>query len=153
MKGARGFRYSLEPVRAMRSWAVDACRAELAELGASMSALERRLHQLALLQQSAAAQSRSAGQQPVGIDLFLRLQAYGADLERQARSQKEALARLEEERESAVARLNKAQRALEAVDEHRDNALARHGRDAASREYAVADDQWNCLQWRSKECT
>lgn len=152
MSSRRGFAYQLEPVLATRRWALDAYRAQLGELTRQIVDQQLKMDQLQQSRESLSAVARSSGTAGAhtGADAFVRMHAYGAALAARLEECGAGLTRLERQHADLVDQVHKAQRALEAVEEHRDGALAKHVQAGMSKEFARADDQWNSLQWKGQ---
>jgi hypothetical protein len=151
VSAARGFVYPLAPLLTTRRWELDARRAELGEVTARLAAQEAQADMLraARLAGDAAWHAACGAGQTVDVSLFARLHAYGADLGGQLKACEARIVALEDERGALVGQLRLAQRALEAVEEHREKALAGHAQASMRRDFTAADDQWNSLQGRS----
>jgi hypothetical protein len=147
MGGAR-FRYALEPVALQRQWALDALLRELDTLNAAL-AQRRAEHAAVLGQQQAAGQEWRAlgsGGQTVQVDRFALLSRYLADRRRQAAETAQAVAALEHKHDGMIEQIALAQRAVDAVEEHRGQMRKEFVRARLSGEFKSADDQWSVMQ-------
>lgn len=139
------FRYALQPILLTRQWDLDALLRQLGDLNADLA--ERRRELDAVAARSAAAgqewHALHAAAQPLSVDRYTLLSRYLGQLGRELAAGRQALAELERRRDELIAQLLKAQRAVEAVEQHRDAAQAKHVQLRRSGEFKLADDQWN----------
>lgn len=146
--GAARFRYALEPIALQRQWALDALLRELSDCNAVLA--QRQSECDAVLAQVALAghEWRALGGAgvPVGVERFALLSRYLADRRRQARTMEEAIAMLKRERDQMIDKIANARRAVDAVEEHRDDMRREFIKGRLSGEFKDADDQWNVLQ-------
>lgn len=145
--GAR-FRYALEPVALQRQWAVDALQRTLGE---SNAALERQQAACEVVRQQlaqATAQWRALASSADGltVERFARLAQYLAERRGRLQLLEQEAAQLEQARDAVSQQLLAAQRALDAVQEHRSTMRARFIRQRLSGEFKDADDHWSVLQ-------
>jgi hypothetical protein len=142
------FHYALEPLLLTRRWALDALLLTLAECNAAIAAQAARQAATRASLDDAAAQWRTvaATEQVHSVQTFALNARYLADLGRQLHDQAAALAALDAERDAAIAQVMDGQRALEAVERHRDSMRQQHMQKRASADFKVADDQWNTRQ-------
>jgi flagellar biosynthesis chaperone FliJ len=156
MSARRGFRYALEPVLATRRWGLDALRAELGDASCAVRAQQEVVAKLHARQLASAVhwQAVIAGPVEIRIDQFLRMQTFGSDLAAQLAAARQSARELAQQRDQLAERVIAAQRALEAFEEHRNQSSAAFVRAAQSRDFLLADDQWNSLLIRSEnnEC-
>lgn len=142
------FRYALEPVRLSREWALDALRLALGESQAVLAEHEMALQQAQ--QRSAAAVAAWGGLAGAGrtlaADQLLLAQRYLADCRQQQRTAEAALAAQQDKHEELVAQVLAAQRALDAVEEHRQQAWNAFRKARQSLEFKDADAHWGILQ-------
>lgn len=151
MSGAR-FRYALEPLRLTRQWDVAALMADLAEHNDVVARGEAALAALQLRLDDASAQWQACASAAVlQVAQLSRVGAYMGELNVQLRQQQDTLGADSAARDALVDRLMAAQRALDAVDQHRDGAHAEFVQLGASGDCKVADDQWNTLQTRAAQ--
>lgn len=146
--GAARFRYALEPIALRRRWALDALLRDLSERN---DVLARRQAECdAVLAQVALAgrewRALGAGGEPVGVERFALLARYLAERRRQAQTMEDAIALLQRERDQVIDDVVAAQRAVDAVEEHRGEMRAEFIKARLSGEFKDADDQWNVLQ-------
>jgi len=147
MGGAR-FRYALEPIALQREWALDAllrelsdCNVELARRRADCDAEHARIAQ-------AGQEWKALGRdgQLVQVERFALLARYLAD-RRQVLLELDRLQQeVQQRRDELIAGVAGARRALDAVEEHRDQMRKEFVRARLSGEFKDADDQWNVLQ-------
>jgi hypothetical protein len=144
------FRYALEPIRLTRQWALDALLRELGERNAAclkaQQALSRLREQLAAASAEWCGLSDSSGH--LSVDRFRMLSAYMRDQEQQITAANELLADLLAQRDALIDKVVLSQRAVEAVEEHRDEMRTEFIKLRMSGEFKIADDQWNTLQAR-----
>ncbi len=142
------FRYALEPVLLTRRWALDALRLALGECNAAVAA--QTALQVATRASLAAASDQwrmvAATQQAHSVQTFALNARYLADLGSQLREQTAHMAALGVARDAAIAQLMDAQRALDAVERHRDGMRQQYFQQRASANFKLADDQWNTRQ-------
>jgi hypothetical protein len=142
------FRYPLQPVLLTRQWALDALMLTLGEhnaaiaVQAALQAATRDSYEAAADQWRAVA----AAQQAQSVQTFAMNGRYLADLARQLREQAAHTAELSAARDEVIAQVVNAQRALEAVERHRDDMKQEYIQKRVSADLKVADDQWNTLQ-------
>ncbi|ATQ74324.1 hypothetical protein CR152_07235 [Massilia violaceinigra] len=146
MSGAR-FRYALEPILLTRRWDHDALLGELAERNVAIrqqqeaiGALQAQSEQLALEWAGVCASG-----QALPVERFARTTRYLSQLAGQVRAEQAALAQLQAGRDELVDRVMASQRAIEAVEEHRDEMKAKFVQLRLSGDFKIADDQWNTL--------
>ncbi|NVE01858.1 hypothetical protein [Massilia sp. BJB1822] len=145
---ARRFLYALEPLRLTREWALDRLRLELSECNAAL-AQQQELQRAAWARAHAGIaewQDVAGGQQAVTASELLLMQRYIADCHANARALDEEAAALETQRDALMDQVLAARRALDALEEHRDQALARFQKQRQNGEFKDADDQWGILQ-------
>jgi chromosome segregation ATPase len=146
--GGPRFRYALEPVALQRLWALDAVRQELSEHNFKLA--EQRKQCQALAGQMAQATMAWRAQAAPGAVLQVERHAvwlrYLADQRRQMLRLEETIAVLQTERDAIIDRLASAQRAVEAIDEHRSETRVAFFKARSSAELKEVDDQWNVLQ-------
>jgi hypothetical protein len=142
------FRYALEPVLLTRRWALDDLLLALGERNAAIAAQAKLQAKTRASYEAAADQWRAAAalQQAQSVQTFALNARYLADLARQLREQAEHMAELGTARDEVIAQVVSAQRALEAVERHRDEMKQEYVQKRVSADFKVADDQWNTLQ-------
>lgn len=151
-----GFRYALEPLRLTRSWALDAALAALAahngRLAERHAALAQVLEQMAQARAGwLAAQAAQADDAALALGPMALLARYLQDGARRRHALECELAALESERATLAQAAAAARRALDAVEEHRDDARRAHRRARAEADLKTADDHWNVLHGRRAE--
>lgn len=146
MSGAR-FRYALEPILLTRRWEHDALLGELSECNLAqrqqqeaIAALQARSDQLA--EEWAGV---SASGQALSVERFARTMRYLAQLAGLLRKEQAALDALNTQRDALVDRVMLSQRAIDAVEEHRDDMKSKFVQMRLSGDFKIADDQWNTL--------
>lgn len=148
-----GFRYALEPLRLTRSWALDAALAGLAAHNGRIA--ERRAALEQVLEQMAHARAEWLAAQATGTALALGPMAllgrFLRDGARRRLGLERELAELESERVLLAQQAEAARRALDAVDQHRDDARRAYRRARAEADLKTADDHWNVLHGRRAE--
>ena len=147
MRRAR-FRYALEPVLLTRQWALDALLLTLGEHNAAVAAQAALQAQTQARYEAAVSDWRAlaATQQAQSVQTFAMNGRYLADLARQMRAEATQMDALSAARDEVVAQVVSAQRALEAVEQHRDEMRRQYLRKRVSADFKLADDQWNTLQ-------
>lgn len=147
MAGAR-FRYVLEPVAVQRQWAVDEVQRELALCNTALA--ERRAACAVLEQQLERAELHwrmlGAGQRLVTADQFALAARYLAERNACLQEAQQALAQQQTQCDQMLEQLLMAQRALDAVEEHKTKMKAQFVQQRLSGEFKVADEQWNVLR-------
>lgn len=142
------FRYALQPVLLTRQWALDALMATLAEHNAAIA--EHAALEAAVLAQHASASAEwraiAASGQAQSVERFAMSARYTADLARQVREHAVRMAELVTARDSVIAEVVAARRAVDAVEQHRDDMKQQFIRQRVSADLKLADDQWNTLQ-------
>lgn len=146
--GSARFRYALEPIALQRQWALDALLRDLSERNGVLA--RRRAECDAVLGQAALAgrewRALGDGGEPVPVERFALLSRYLADCERRAHAMEGAIAQLGRERDVVIDQIAAAQRAVDAVEEHRGEMRQAFIKTRLSGEFKDADDQWNVLQ-------
>ncbi|AKU21168.1 hypothetical protein [Massilia sp. NR 4-1] len=142
------FRYALEPVRLNRAWELDALRLALGESQAVLAQRQATVDAARQRSEAAAAgwHSLAGAGQALTADRLLLAQRYIADCRRQLQDEQAALSARQAEHEELVAQVLAAQRALDAVEKHRKQALDEFKKARQSLEFKDADDQWGILQ-------
>lgn len=151
--GNSRFRYALQPMLLTRQWELDRLRSELGELHAAWSKQNAALQVLLQRQQASMGEWNALGSsaQSLSVDSFVMLSRYIGDCARQAGAERQALDALEAQMEELTARLRLAQRALEAVEEHREKMQAQFVQAKVSLDFKAADDQWGMSRTRGEE--
>jgi len=142
------FRYPLEPVLLTRQWALDALLQTLAEHNAGIAEHARRqaATQAAYAAASAGWQALTAAREAQSVQGFLLASRYLADVAARMRDEADEMARLAAARDEVIAQVVAARRAVEAVEQHRDDMQRAFVRQRLSADLKLADDQWNTLQ-------
>jgi hypothetical protein len=146
MKGR--FLYPLQPLLLTRQWDLDALLVELGEQNAALAATSAAIAELRakLAQAGAEWERQRAGGALLPVAQFAMFTRFMGQLGGQLREREAALAEQNAARDALVERMAQSQRALEAVEEHRDGELARFIQARLSGDFKLADDQWNTLQ-------
>lgn len=142
------FRYGLAPLLLTRQWDLDAL---LVELGEHNAALARQEQDLAALRARAGAlvadwNGMTGGGKALSVERFARTTQFLSDLSRRTRDGQAELENMARARDELATRVVAAQRALEAVEEHRDEMKSKFIQLRLSGDFKIADDQWNTLQ-------
>lgn len=142
------FRYGLAPLLLTRQWDLDAL---LVELGEHNAALARQQQDIAQLRAGAAAlaaewNGMNGAGKALSVERFARMTHFLSDLSRRTRDGEAALEDMVLARDELATRVVGAQRALEAVQEHRDEMKSKFVQLRLSGDFKIADDQWNTLQ-------
>ncbi|MDO8033539.1 hypothetical protein O3297_08925 [Janthinobacterium sp. SUN128] len=144
MGSNRRFQYALQPMLLTRQWELDRLRSELGEMNAAWAAQDASVK--ALLQRQQTSMQEWSGLEgatgPLSVDRFVMLARHIDDCGLQARRAQEALDALTQRRDELTDRLNLAQRALDAVQEHRGKMNLLFLQDRISLDFKAADDQW-----------
>lgn len=144
MGSNRRFQYALQPMLLTRQWELDRLRSELGEMNAAWAAQDASVK--TLLQRQQASMQEWGGLEgaagPLSVDLFVMLARHIDDCGLQARRAQEALNVLTQRRDELTDRLNLAQRALDAVQEHREKMQLLFLQGRISLDFKAADDQW-----------
>ena len=147
MKGGR-FRYALEPVLLTRLWDRDAL---LAELGKANGAVAEQTKKLAALENDMAAATtdwkrNAQASGGLTVDRFRIVNLYLHDLAARCEAEKRILAELEHERDALAERLSRSQKAVEAVESHKDEMRVAFRKGHAAMALKESDDHWSLLQ-------
>lgn len=138
------FHYSLEPVALQRQWKFDALQRELGDCN-RLLAQHVAEHDAVLREVATGALTwKALGEDglPVPVERFVLLTRFLGERRDQAAAMAVRVAACTEQRDALVARLAAAQRAIDAIQRHR-NDMHQHFKDArASVEFRHADDQW-----------
>ena len=150
MKQGR-FRYALEPVLLTRRWDLNALLLTLADhndkvraLDAADAVLQERYLAASMAWQEVAG---ADGAQPV--QRFAMNLRYLADLGEQLRAHALKMQAQAQARDAVATQVVRAQRGLEAVEEHRANMQEQFTQKIRCVDFKLADDQWNTLQKRA----
>ncbi|MYM32212.1 hypothetical protein GTP58_28145 [Duganella sp. CY15W] len=142
------FRYALEPAALQRQWTLDALLLELSECNVALR--QRHDEHGQVLAQLAEGRAdwlaMSAPGQLLQVDRQRRLAGYLEQRQRTAAALAQACDALAQQREQIIAQIGAAQRAVDAVLAHKDQARAVFFKARLSSEFKQADDQWNVLQ-------
>lgn len=144
MSGTR-FRYALEPVRLTREWDLLDCQARLAAHNVSLKACQEHLASLRASAESAMAEWNALGAAD-GSFTVGQMSVHGAwlgDLARQIEEQVDEEKRLLAEQDELLAAANTAQRLLDGMEEHRDEARKEFRAGCAADEFKEADERWS----------
>ena len=146
--GTARFRYALEPVALQRQWALDALLRELGDCNVALA--QRRAECDAVLAQLAQAgrEWTAMGQpgQELLVERYALLSRYMAERQRAAQALEQACAGLARQRDELIDQVGAAQRAVDAVDEHRGEMRREFVKARLGGEFKDADDQWSVLQ-------
>ena len=142
------FRYALQPVLATRQWELDAAMQDLAQINQAIAkaqqALQRLQQEQASVNQAWVAQAQQA--QGLARDQFELVTRYMGELTLQCRQQQTRLDEYQQQRNGLIERVEKAKRALDAVNKHRALSQAKFARQQLNVEGKIADDQWAMAQ-------
>lgn len=147
MKGGR-FRYALEPVLLTRQWDRDAL---LAELGKANGAVAEQARKLAALENEMAVATadwkrNAAAAGGLTVDRLRIVNIYIHDMAARCEEEKRRLADLEHERDALAESLSRSQKAVEAVESHKDETRAAFRKVQAATAIKESDDHWSMLQ-------
>lgn len=148
MSTAGKFRYVLEPVLLMRQWDRDALLADLAAANAALDKAQGEVERLeleiaAVTQEWQQAATTSTG---IAVHKIAILSRYLDDLIGR-RDVAQQLVRLKErEREGLAEETMNQQKAVEAIELHKDDMRAIHRKAQANAALKEADDHWSTLQ-------
>lgn len=142
------FRYALDPILLTRQWSLNAL---LVELGESNEKIAIEQKNLALLKEKvntayAEWQALSNVAQVVSVQRFAMHNHYIGDLLTQVKKLELHIEQQNKERDELIEKVVAAQRAVEAVEQHRDEMKARFVKLRLSGDFKIADDQWNTIQ-------
>jgi len=141
--GAPRFRYALQPVLLTRQWDLDNARTALAEHNAILAGRRDEHAQANGLLGAAQEEWRGLGAAAhVSIDRFTRLSHYIADRQRAADKLAADVAQLEQESVALADQVAAAQRALEAVEEHKDRMRGEFHQSLLAAEGRAGDEHW-----------
>lgn len=143
MSEARGFRYALQPVLLTRRWHVEQLQRDLAalnaDLGAAAAACEHWRAQVA----SGRRDWEALAGATQDVQAYLRCSAYLAWLATQSAAAEADLAALAVRRDDAIDAVRAAQRALDAVEQHRQQVQRQFVRNRLNIQYRATDDLWS----------
>lgn len=142
------FRYALEPVRLTRQWDLDALQIELGQAHTALAELAGELDAMNLRSAAAAQEWRQLGSggQLLSVERYALLARYIGQCRQLELAMRQRVAEAEAERDRLIGALTAARRALDAVEDHRDEMKAVFVRNRRNGDFKVADDQWNILQ-------
>lgn len=150
---SKRFHYALQPVLLSRTWALDALKLELGECNAALAGLQQQRaaieHESAAVNQAWQTRSSAAGN--FSVDGFATVIAYLGQLDGHLRRKSEEIALAAGERDALIERVVEGQRALDAVEEHRDKMFALFRKEETSAQFKVADDHWSTLHVRDQQ--
>ncbi len=142
------FRYALEPVLLTRKWDLDKLMQALGQHNGVIA--EHAVLEAALQEKIAGAatawMTMTASATFQSVDTFVLSTRYMADLSRQARDQAKRREELEALRDELIDSVVRAQRSVDAAEQHRDEMKALFVQQRLSGDFKIADDQWNTLQ-------
>jgi flagellar export protein FliJ len=143
MSDRRGFRYALQPVLMTRRWHREQLQRELGELTAELRRHDAHLDALSAQSVEGYSEWTGLAQAPHGVDTFLLHHWFLSGLQTQMEAERDEIRELELLRDALVARLETAQRALEAMEEHRSDMEKAFVKERMSQEFKQADETWN----------
>lgn len=150
MSGARGFRYSLQPLLLTRRWEMESLMIELGEHNAALAETAAAI--AGLRERMAAASADWRQQQGAGVVLQMTQMSmftrFMGELNERCAGYEALQARQVMARDALVDRVAGSQRALEAIEDHRDDEREGFSRHRQQGELRLADDQWNTLRQR-----
>ena len=127
-----------------RQWELDRLRSELGEVNTAWDAQDASVKALLQRQQTSmldwSGLEGAAG--PLSVDRFVMLARHIDDCGLQARRAQEVLDVLTQRRDEQTDHLHLAQRALDAVQEHREKMQLRFLQEGISIDFKASDDQW-----------
>lgn len=145
------FTYALQPVLATRQWELDAAMQDLAQINQAIAQGQQTLSQLQQEQTSVSQAWQAEAAQAEGLrrDRFELVTRYMGELTLQCQQQQTKLNEYQAQRNELIERVDKAKRALDAVEKHRTLTRAKFARQQLNAEGKIADDQWSMLngQW------
>ncbi len=144
---SRRFRYALEPILMTRQWALNAL---LLELGEQNEALTQAQNKLANLQGTVNTayqqwQALTSASQGLSVDGFVMHNRYIADCLAQVKARQDEITKLNQARDELIEKVVAAEKAVEAVEQHREEMHAKFLQLRASGDFKIADDQWNTI--------
>ncbi len=144
------FKYALQPVLLLRQWDLDALKLELATINDTLKRLQQERDKLQLDMDVAKNEwkRQSAFSDNFRVDRFTVVMRYLDDLGRQLALKIAELAQCDAERDKVIDQIARAQRGLEAIEQHRDDMSKEHAKQLAGVEFKSADDHWSTLQTR-----
>ena len=146
--GAARFRYALEPVALQRQWALDALLRDLGDCNYAL-AWRRAECDAVLAQLAQAGREWTAMGQPgqlLLVDRYALLSRYMIERQREAQALEQACSELTRQRDGLIDLVGAAQRAVDAVEEHRGAMRKQFVKARLGGEFKDADDQWSVLQ-------
>lgn len=141
-RSPRGFRYPLEALRTKYGWELNLVKLELASANAEVARQENALRDADTRLDDAMTDWKQRLGERKQFDAHAQrlVNVYLGQLRETCDTQRQNLQNAQQARDEVMARLLEAQRAVDRVETHRDDALATFGREAATRAYRAADD-------------
>jgi flagellar export protein FliJ len=142
------FRYALEPVLLTRQWSRDAL---LVELGNANSAVAEQVSKLEALEKELAvaatdSKANAAASAGLSVDRLRITTTYMRDLAARRNETKQRLTELEHERDELTQQLARSQKAVEAVESHKEESKLAFRKIQAAAAIKESDDHWSMLQ-------
>lgn len=138
----RGFRYSLEPLLRQRTWRLDACRAQLAQLQTKIDRASAALEVQRAEHLSQCALASSAAARMLDPAVRHHLLVWIGHSQSSLAQAEQALNALYDERREAASQCVEAERNVRVIEQHRSDALAQFVRDETARLGSEADRDW-----------
>lgn len=149
MSGKRKFSYALKPVLLKRQWDLDALLLDLNQFNGALAKLKEEIMKI---EDDARAVSedwkRASSSGTIDISRFSMVTQYLQELAAQCLAKEKEIAEQERQRDALIDRVVAAQRAVEAVELHRDEMKAEFIKLRLSEDFKSADDHWSTLQAR-----
>jgi chromosome segregation ATPase len=148
MSSNRKFHYSLAPVLLTRQWNLDALLSDLNRIASELSAKKNALSALQRDMEIACNEwkTHSDDMHGVTVDRYRVLMRYLGDLAGQCLAKEKEIDALEEERNQMIDRVATAKRAVEAIEQHRDDMRSEFMKEKMSGDFRDIDDQWSTLR-------
>ena len=146
------FTYALQPVLVTRQWELDAAMQDLAQINQTIAQAQQALSRLQQEQVSVSQAWQAESEQVQGLrrDRFELVTRYMGELTLQCQQQQTKLNEYQQQRNDLIERVDKAKRALDAVEKHRTLTRAKFARQQLNAEGKIADDQWSMAQGVAK---
>lgn len=142
------FIYPLEPILLSRQWDLDALLTELGDVNAALLRLKKEITAIQadidLLASDWDELTRTAMHMP--LERYEVMTRYLGHLGRQRGLKEKAALELERARDQLIEHVLMARHKLDAIGEHRDDALASFLKDSLKEEYKDADERWAGIQ-------
>lgn len=147
----RGFRYPLAPIAELAASRLQMAELELARAAKRCAQAAEALENARLAVNQFVAELAGHGAERIDLVFKQLATRYVTDLHRAVERMEARVVLLEQERGRALQAWEACRRRVEQLDRHRDAAQIDYAREAASRQFAQADDDWTMRRERPEE--